>query len=352
MRRLLSQIEGVQVVGQAFSPNQIGAMIEQTQARWLIAHEDQHWQVSAELAGSPHWLSQLSGCLLVCSPALPRPRVQAKVHLLECPGELESETGAGAFAKSMARILLGTARPHAPQPGPASLATRAAQARKRDDAAYSRLPGAEMSSNGFARPARARFDVLAIGASTGGPEALAVLLGSLAAHVNVPIVITQHMSVGFTAPLARSLSQVCQLPIHEVQAEQVLLPGQAYLAAAGRHLKIQSLNGRLIACPDDGPPECYCKPSVDVMLRSLADLPAVQALVLILTGMGQDGLVGSSLVKSRGGSILAQDEASSVVWGMPGAVAKAGLCDGILPLHALAGAVAQKLQAQPASARP
>ena len=329
MRRLIGQIEGVQVVGQAFSPNQIASMLDQTQARWLIVHDDGNWQALEDFASHPQWFSQLSGCLVLGRPGLPRPPVRPKVHILECPGELECETSAGAFAQSMARLLRGAPDIPAPPSGPAPLAPRTADARV----------------GGDARPARARFDVLAIGASTGGPEALTTLLGALAAQVRVPIVITQHMSAGFTAPLAQSLAQMCKLPIHEVQAERALLPGQAYLAAAGTHLHIQSFNGQLVAFPGDGPPECFCKPSVDVMLRSLAKLPSIHTLVVILTGMGQDGLIGSTLVKSHGGSILAQDEASSVIWGMPGAVAKAGLCDSVLPLHALAGAVMQKLQA-------
>ncbi len=187
------------------------------------------------------------------------------------------------------------------------------------------------------------FDVLAVGASTGGPAALPVLLAPLAGKLTVPIVITQHIGLGFAASLAQSLTQQCNIAAHEAQDGAILQPGEVYLGPGGRHFTIRAERGALVARLDDGPPQCFCKPSVDVMLGSLADMPALRTLVVILTGMGQVGMAGSRRIKDQGGCILAQDQETSVVWGMPGAVAGAGLCDAVAPLPSLASAVLRKL---------
>jgi two-component system chemotaxis response regulator CheB len=194
------------------------------------------------------------------------------------------------------------------------------------------------------------LDVLAIGSSTGGPQALQVLFAGLASFglpIAFPVVVTQHMTVGFVGALAASLQTHTGIPTREAEDGMLLQPGQAYLAPGGRHLRLERLesqpqNLQLVCKLDDGPPENYCKPAVDVMLRSLAQAAPLRTLVVMLTGMGQDGLLGCTQLHADGATILAQDQASSVVWGMPGAVAQAGICRAVLPLEQLAARVLQR----------
>jgi two-component system chemotaxis response regulator CheB len=177
---------------------------------------------------------------------------------------------------------------------------------------------------------------IAIGCSTGGPQALASLVRGLTRPVPVPVVAVQHMPAGFTAMLADHLNRLGSLRCAEAQDGEVLQPGRLYLAPGDRHLLVDAAAGRLVARLSDGPPENFCRPAVDPMLRSLSTACDGGVLAMIMTGMGHDGLAGCRAVAAAGGVVLAQDEASSVVWGMPGAVARAGLARALLPPEALA----------------
>ena len=187
--------------------------------------------------------------------------------------------------------------------------------------------------------------LLAIGCSTGGPQALFSLLPALGARLPVPVVVTQHMPPTFTRLLAGHLDRLGALPCTEAEDGAALRPGHLYLAPGERHLLVEGAPGRLSARLSDGPAENFCRPAVDPMLRSAAAACGGRVLVLMLTGMGQDGLAGTRAVTEAGGTALAQDEASSVVWGMPGAVAQAGLCRDVLPLSALGSAARTLLTA-------
>jgi two-component system chemotaxis response regulator CheB len=178
--------------------------------------------------------------------------------------------------------------------------------------------------------------LLAIGSSTGGPQALFTLVQGLGKSVNVPVVLTQHMPPTFTPILAEHISKLGGLPCAEAKHGETLHAGRIYLAPGDRHLLVDSTRGALQAQVTTDPPENFCRPSVDPMLRSAAAACDGRVLVAILTGMGQDGLVGTKRVIEAGGSAVAQDEATSVVWGMPGAVAQAGLCHAVLPLPRIA----------------
>ncbi len=187
-----------------------------------------------------------------------------------------------------------------------------------------------------ARPLLLPPRVIAIGSSTGGPQALPEVLGHLAGRVRQPIVITQHMPAAFTLVLANFLERQTRLPTVQAEEGMPVRAGRVHLAPGGRHLLMAEDNGQVVCRIDDGPAENFCKPAVDPMLRSVVDVYGSRALAVILTGMGQDGLLGCRALVEAGGAVLAQDEASSVVWGMPGAVAKAGLCQAVLPLDRLA----------------
>lgn len=178
---------------------------------------------------------------------------------------------------------------------------------------------------------------IGIGCSTGGPQALTTLLRGLTRPLRVPVIVVQHMPAGFTAMLADHLHRIGGLGCAEARDGETLLPGRLYLAPGDRHLLVDAgSGGGLIARLNEGPPENFCRPAVDPMLRSLSVASGGALLAVIMTGMGQDGLAGCQAVVAAGGAVLAQDEASSVVWGMPGAVARAGLAGALLPPEALA----------------
>lgn len=175
-------------------------------------------------------------------------------------------------------------------------------------------------------------DVIAIGSSTGGPQALFSVLSNLPKNLRQPILITQHMPATFTTILAEHLARVSDRPCREAQDGEALQAGHIYVAPGDFHMVVEVQNGAKVLRLLKTPPENFCRPSVDPMLRSLAPIYGRRLLVVMLTGMGQDGMRGSEVVTQAGGTVVAQDEATSVVWGMPGAVATAGLCSAILPL--------------------
>jgi two-component system, chemotaxis family, protein-glutamate methylesterase/glutaminase len=178
--------------------------------------------------------------------------------------------------------------------------------------------------------------LLAIGSSTGGPQALFSLVPALGKTLSVPVVVTQHMPATFTPILAEHITRLGAMPCAEAKDGEALQAGRIYLAPGDRHLLVEQVHGALHARVTTDPPENFCRPSVDPMLRSAAMACDGRVLVTILTGMGQDGLAGTRRVVDAGGGAVAQDEATSVVWGMPGAVAQAGLCQAVLPLPRIA----------------
>ncbi|WP_074770275.1 protein-glutamate methylesterase/protein-glutamine glutaminase [Magnetospirillum fulvum] len=181
------------------------------------------------------------------------------------------------------------------------------------------------------------FDVIAIGSSTGGPQALFTLLGTMrAGTVTQPILITQHMPATFTMILAEHISRVSGWEAREGQDGEVVRSGRVYIAPGDFHMVVEVRGTEKIVRLNKNPPENFCRPSVDPMLRSIAAAYGRRVMTCILTGMGSDGLKGGQAVVASGGTVIAQDEPSSVVWGMPGAVATAGVCSAVLPLPEIA----------------
>ena len=180
-------------------------------------------------------------------------------------------------------------------------------------------------------------DIIAIGSSTGGPQALFTVLGAMrAGTVRQPILITQHMPATFTTILGEHISRVSGWNAKEAVDGESLEGGRVYIAPGDFHMVLEARGNGKVLRLNKNPPENFCRPSVDPMLRSIAALYGRRVLVCILTGMGADGLKGGTDVVNAGGTVIAQDEASSVVWGMPGAVANAGICSAVLPLPELA----------------
>jgi two-component system chemotaxis response regulator CheB len=187
-------------------------------------------------------------------------------------------------------------------------------------------------------------EIVAIGASTGGPNALAAVFARLPADFPVPIVMVQHMPPMFTRLLSERLSAEYKIRVQEGSSGSVLVAGQAWIAPGDYHMIVtrDAAQARLLVHQD--PPENSCRPAVDVLFRSIAQTFGRNALAVVLTGMGQDGLRGCELVREAGGQIVVQDEATSVVWGMPGYVAKAGLADRVLPISLIGDEIVHRVR--------
>lgn len=179
--------------------------------------------------------------------------------------------------------------------------------------------------------------VLVIGSSTGGPQALNAIVSQIGSVLDrAPVLITQHMPPTFTTILAEHLARLTKRPAREAVEGEEVNAGTIYLAPGGRHMSVVRRDGIAVIALDDGPLVNFCKPAVDPLFSSAAEVWGPKVLGLVLTGMGSDGLRGAQAIAAAGGSILAQDEPTSVVWGMPGQVAHAGLCSAVLPLDEIA----------------
>jgi two-component system, chemotaxis family, protein-glutamate methylesterase/glutaminase len=196
--------------------------------------------------------------------------------------------------------------------------------------AWARPSGTALSLR-KASPVKPR--ILAIGSSTGGPQALLHVLSEIMASVDVPVIITQHMPATFTAILAEHLARATGRPCAEARDGDVLNNNAMFIAPGNFHMIVERSQNKFVLRLNQEPQENFCRPAVDPMFRSVAKCFGPAALGVILTGMGQDGLKGSTELVNNGGTVIAQDEESSVVWGMPGAVSLAGLCAAVVPLN-------------------
>jgi two-component system, chemotaxis family, protein-glutamate methylesterase/glutaminase len=183
---------------------------------------------------------------------------------------------------------------------------------------------------------------LLIGASTGGPQALMALVSEIGPVIDrFPVLITQHMPPTFTTILAEHLARASHRPAHEGVDGELIKPGKIYLAPGGRHMRVVRQGAHAAIALDDGPPVNFCKPAVDPLFASAIEVWQGGILAVVLTGMGSDGMRGGKEIVAAGGSVIAQDEATSVVWGMPGAATHAGICAAVLPLGQIAAKLIQ-----------
>jgi two-component system chemotaxis response regulator CheB len=223
---------------------------------------------------------------------------------------------------------------------PASLSPPLAPTLGRPREPFARPPIAPVAHH--PEPARRAFSAhapraLLIGSSTGGPQALMTLVTELGPVIDrFPVLITQHMPPTFTTILAEHLARSSHRPAHEGVDGEIVKPGHIYLAPGGRHMRVVRRGSDAVIALDDGPPVNFCKPAVDPLFSSAIDVWQGGILAVVLTGMGSDGMRGGKEIVAAGGNVIAQDEASSVVWGMPGAAANAGICAAILPLCQIA----------------
>ena len=198
-----------------------------------------------------------------------------------------------------------------------------------------------------ARGPAGKVDLVVVGVSTGGPDALTTLISALPKDFPVPIVLVQHMPPVFTALFAKRLDTKSNLTVSEARSGDRLQPGTVLIAPGDFHLRLRADKLGVVAQLDQGTPENYCRPAVDVLFRSAAETFGATVLAVVLTGMGSDGAKGAARIVEAGGSVIVQDAATSVVWGRPGAVVSAGLAAEVLPL----GAMARAIQARVARGR-
>lgn len=184
-------------------------------------------------------------------------------------------------------------------------------------------------------PSKQKPTILAIGSSTGGPKALFAMLSALGPKFPLPILITQHMPETFTTLLAEHIQRVTDRPCQEGAHGEEVLPGHTYVAPGDYHMTVAQQDGKTVMLLDQGPPENFCRPAVDRMFKSIAGIYGAKMAAVILTGMGHDGLKGCEKVIDVGGTVVTQDAATSVVWGMPGVVATAGFSCANLPIDGI-----------------
>jgi two-component system chemotaxis response regulator CheB len=205
------------------------------------------------------------------------------------------------------------------------------------------IPDAKRLAAPFRRAGR--VEVIAIGVSTGGPNALSELIPEFPADFSVPIVIVQHMPPVFTKLLAERLEARARIKVEEGTPGQAVEAGHAFIAPGNYHMIVQREERSVWIQTNQEPPENSCRPAVDVLFRSVAETYGAGALGVVMTGMGQDGLRGSERIREAGGQVFVQDEGTSVVWGMPGFVANAGLADKVLPLQQLGSEIVRSVRA-------
>ena len=235
---------------------------------------------------------------------------------------LPSQTSGG---RPMARSLTSALQPGAPAAPSALRASR---------------PGSyTIRSYSSVRPR-----ILTIGSSTGGPQALNTLFGEIGSAIGmVPVVLTQHMPPTFTAILAEHITKAAGRPASEGRDGEVIQPGHIYVAPGGKHMLLAKNGNDVVVKLSDAPPVNFCKPAVDPLFKSVAEIYGTATLAVVLTGMGSDGAEGVRKIGEIGGSAIAQDEETSVVWGMPGAAAHTGMCSDVLPLNEIGRKVSKIL---------
>ena len=209
-----------------------------------------------------------------------------------------------------------------------------------DDASVPARAAIQLRKSALLQP-----QILVIGSSTGGPQALVAVISAIAPHLNVPVLITQHMPPTFTSILAESLSRVSGLKCVEGANGMMLERGCVYVAPGDYHMVIKGKGGPIEL--NQNAPENFCRPAVDPLFRSVAAAYGASVLAVVLTGMGSDGREGSRSIVGAGGTVIAQDEETSVVWGMPGAVAQAGLAAAVLPLNSVGTEIRKHLGLRP-----
>jgi len=297
------------------------------------------------LTALPKLLEKKPGLQVIMASTLTRKNAEVSLRALQAgaadylpkPSSTSELTSTDSFQRELTEKVKGLAAATRPSGRPAVAAARPAASRAPVAARSGGLYGSRRVELRKASSTLPR--AIAIGSSTGGPQALLEVLKDMAPSIKLPILITQHMPATFTTLLAEHIGRVSGVPCAEAQDGEVVNAGQIYLAPGNYHMVVERDGTDTIIRLNQNPPENFCRPAVDPMLRSLAKIYGPSLLTIILTGMGSDGQKGATEVVAAGGTVMAQDEATSVVWGMPGAVATSGLCSAVLPIKEIGPSV-------------
>lgn len=314
--RTLREQEDIEVVGSAVNGDFAVKMVRQLDPDVIVL--DIEMPVMDGLTALPLLLKEKPGVrVLICSTLSSRGADVSIRALSLGAADYILKPGGDAIvnAQDFQRSLVQTIRALVSKPG---------------RAAFAGAPAAKSAPVLRKAPLLLPPRVLAIGSSTGGPRVLMEVLAQLK-NLPVPIVITQHMPKTFTAMLAQHITQACGLPCEEGAKDMELKPGHAYVAPGGYHMLLRREGEKTVIDLSESAPENYCRPSVNPMLRSLLEVYGGRILTVILTGMGADGSQACAEVVKNGGHVIAQDEETSTVWGMPAAVANAGICSAVSP---------------------
>ena len=294
------------------------------------------------ISALPQLLAKKRDLIVIMASTLTRRNAEISLRALSLgasdyvpkPESTRARDAADTFRRDLIEKIrhLGAGRRRKAQPATGPLLAPAAARAE----IPSRMPGSPVPPAlrpfGLAAPR-----ALLIGSSTGGPQALTTLIAGIGAIIDrVPVLITQHMPPPFTPILAEHLARAGGRPAHEGVDREPVVPGRVYLAPGGRHMRVVRQGAGASIALDDGPPVNFCKPAVDPLFSSAVEVWQGAILAVVLTGMGSDGTCGGREIVAAGGSIIAQDEASSVVWGMPGAAVNAGICSAVVPLDQIA----------------
>jgi len=336
MMRALSQDPEIEVVATAANGQIALKAIERAEVDVIIL--DIEMPVMDGLTALPRLLRACPGVKVIVASTLTRHNAAismtalasgASDYIPKPTSSRELHTTADFQRELIEKIKALVGRKHAP--------TRAKAAAKPGQAWQISKPANVV----LRKPSRFVPEVLAISSSTDGPQTLFKLFGMLKTQIKTPVFITQHMPPTFTSILAEHLARASGAPCSEAKDNETPVPGHVYIAPGDYHMTVvREGTGRRIRLNQD-PAENFCRPAVDPMLRSLSEAYGPKVLTIILTGMGHDGLDGGRAVVEAGGTLIAQDERTSVVWGMPGAVASAGLASAMLPIEQIAGKVLQ-----------
>jgi len=316
MRRWIDDEAGLDVVGSAINGQE--AISEAARVQPDIIILDLDMPIMSGMDALPELKKILPDVKILISSTLTTRNARASLAAMN----------AGA-ADYLAKPDAATSRDHFREQLVSKLRALGEESKVKDNASVMQTAGFEPT-----RRWRGQMKALAVGASTGGPQALNELFGVLAGQFdNCAVFVTQHMPAHFTKLLGEDLSQRIELPGGEAKDGDKVLPGRLYMAPGGFHMRIVEEAGALRIALSDGPAINFCKPAVDPMFASLAMHFGVDCAAVVLTGMGSDGAMGAKQIRDNGGIVLAQDQATSTVWGMPGAAVAVGAVDQILPLR-------------------
>lgn len=345
----LSRIEGIEVVGTAYGGSAALSKLERLQPDLVTLDLEMPDMDGIQVLDAMR--ERKSGATPIMVSSFTERGGELTIKALEAGAfDFVTKTGVGSPAEQLQRLSTdlaevihswqsrGATRGALPAAAPRSSATGAATSRP----AATPAPPPPAPARRGARP-----EMILIGISTGGPNSLAQIMPSFPAALPVPVFIVQHMPRLFTGYLAESLGKKAKVPITEASEGEVARPGHVYIAPGGQHLKLARSAAGIAMRVTDDPPEHNCRPSVDVLFRSAANEFPGKSCGVIMTGMGSDGALGCRLLKRQGATIIAQDEASCVVYGMPQEAVAAGVVDQQVPLEQIPGAILNLFSLRP-----